>query len=362
MFNIDDGWRVVTNLDFERASGFANAAFALLKRTQIPPFPVYFELFYTYATGANEQLNADVNDLLSRGGPIPIEDASLLCEKYLDIKDMDAKLREMSAVMVRKIDNVNDAIGNAMVTANSYSGSLQQASGDLAGGIDEDALKLLSSRLLKETRRMQDMNRRLEMELESSKDDISLLQRDLDEVRKQTVLDPLTRIPNRKGLDEQLAIEVTQAESSGLPLSLLVLDIDHFKAFNDTYGHLTGDQVLRLVAQVLKANLRSRDMPARFGGEEFVAILPETDINVAISIAERIRQAVQSKELLKRSTNEKLGRITLSVGVAQFQQGDTPVKLMDRADKSLYAAKSSGRNQVVSQNDLTDTPGSIGVA
>lgn len=360
--NIDDGWRVVTNLDFERASGFANAAFALLKRTQIPPFPVYFELFYTYATGANEQLNADVNELLSRGGPIPLEDASLLCEKHLDIKDMDAKLREMSAVMVRKIDDVNDAIGHAMVTANSYSGSLQQASGDLAGGIDEDALKLLSSRLLKETRRMQDMNRRLEMELENSKDDISLLQRDLDEVRKETVLDPLTRIPNRKGLDEQLAIEVTQANSTDLPLSLLVLDIDHFKAFNDTYGHLTGDQVLRLVAQVLKANLRSRDMPARFGGEEFVAILPETDINAAITIAERIRQAVQSKELLKRSTNEKLGRITLSVGVAQFRQGDTPVTLMDRADKSLYAAKSSGRNQVVSQNDLPDAPGSIDVA
>ena len=353
----------MTKLDFDRASGFANAALALLKRSQIPPFPVYFELFYTYATAANPDLNKSVNAILAEKGTIGVDDASALCEKYLKISDMDARLRHMSQVMSSKITDVNQAIEVAMVTASSYSGSLQQASGDLEnGGIDEDALKLLSSRLLKETRRMQDMNRKLEAELENTKDDISVLQRDLDEVRKESMLDPLTKIANRKAFDEQLEVEIERTVASGKPLSLLVFDIDHFKAFNDTYGHLTGDQVLRLVAQVLKANLRGRDMSARFGGEEFVAILPETDLAGGLNVGETIRAAVQSKELLKRSTNEKLGRITLSVGVATFRSDDTAAALVERADKCLYAAKGNGRNRVVAEHQLSENNGTIDVA
>lgn len=353
----------MTNLEFDRASGFANAALALLKRSQLPPFPMYFELFYTYATGANADLNKRINALLGEKGTVRVSDASALCEEFLQIADMDAKLRHMSTIMNRKITDVNHAIEVAMVTANSYSGSLQQASGDLEhGGIDEEALKLLSSRLLKETRRMQDMNRKLEAELENTKDDISVLQRDLDEVRKESMLDPLTKIPNRKAFDEQLQEEMNAAAASGKALSLLVFDIDHFKAFNDTYGHLTGDQVLRLVAQVLKANIRGRDMPARFGGEEFVAILPETDLAGGMSVGETIRAAVQSKELLKRSTNEKLGRITLSVGVAVYRSDDTAASLIERADRCLYAAKGNGRNQVVAEHQLSENTGTIDVA
>lgn len=352
----------MTNLDFDRASGFANAALAMLKRSHIPAFPVYYELFYIYATGANAELNAQINAILSRSGIVSLDEASTLCERHLKIPDMDARLREMSSIMARKITDVNQAIDFAMATANSYSGSLQQASGDLESGIDEDALKMLSSRLLKETRRMQDMNRRLEAELENSKGDISVLQRDLDEVRKESMLDPLTKIPNRKCFDEQFAIDLERCEISGLPLSLLVFDIDHFKAFNDSYGHLTGDQVLRLVAQVLKANLKGRDMPARFGGEEFVAILPETELLGAVAVAENIRKSVQSKELLKRSTNEKLGRITLSIGAAQWRAGDTAAGLIERADQCLYAAKHGGRNMVVCERDLTDQSGSAGAA
>nr|WP_255714570.1 GGDEF domain-containing protein [Pelagibacterium xiamenense] len=176
------------------------------------------------------------------------------------------------------------------------------------------------------------------------------------------MLDPLTKIPNRKCFDEQLDLELESATRDEKQLCLLLLDIDRFKAFNDTYGHLTGDQVLRLVAQVLKANLKGRDMPSRFGGEEFVAILPETELNGAITIANMIRSAVQAKELLKRSTNEKLGRITLSVGVAQWRRGEKAAQLIERADKCLYAAKSGGRNQVVSERELPDAPGSIDVA
>jgi len=344
----------MTHSDYDRAAGFANAAMALLRRAQVPPYPIYYELFYTYAAGSEPELNRRMNEVLSTG-TMTVEQASELCEAFLNIEDVDSKLRTMSSAMSDKITDVNKAIDFAMATANSYSGSLQQASGDLDRGIDEDTLKILSARLLKETRRMQDMNRKLETQLENSRDDISVLQRDLDEVRRESMLDPLTKIPNRKCFDEHLALEMERARTEGHPLSLLVFDIDHFKVFNDTYGHLTGDQVLRLVAQVLKANLKGRDLPARFGGEEFVAILPETNLAGAMAIADTIRRSVQSKELLKRSTTEKLGRITLSGGVSLMRTTDIAASLIERADHCLYAAKNAGRNQIVSETQLSES-------
>ena len=180
------------------------------------------------------------------------------------------------------------------------------------------------------------------------------LQRNLDEFRRESMLDPLTKIYNRKAFDEGLLRTITEADESGKPLALLLLDIDHFKNFNDTYGHQTGDQVLRLVAMTLKSNIKGRDIVARYGGEEFAAILPTTDLDGATILAENIRKAIQAKELLKRSTNEKLGRITASVGIAVYRPGETPSALIERADRCLYAAKHAGRNCVIGEDDVPD--------
>jgi diguanylate cyclase len=134
-------------------------------------------------------------------------------------------------------------------------------------------------------------------------------------------------------------------------LTLLITDIDHFKRFNDSYGHLTGDQVLRLVALSVKQNVKGADLAARFGGEEFAVILPNTPMRSALTVAEHIRRAVMSKELVKRSTGENLGRVTISIGVASYRPGDTYASLIDRADTCLYAAKRGGRNKVVCETD-----------
>src|SRR6185312_8845299 len=129
------------------------------------------------------------------------------------------------------------------------------------------------------------------------------------------------------------------------PVSLAMVDIDHFKAFNDTYGHVTGDQVLRLVAQCIKQNVKGQDIAARYGGEEFALILPNTALGQALTVAEHIRSSVTTKELMKRSTGEILGRITVSVGVAGWHYGETPQHTIERADACLYAAKRGGRDR-----------------
>lgn len=341
----------MSDQEFKRALGYANSAFDMLKRSGIPPYPQFYELLYTYSSGVNPTLNHRINAIF-RNGESPTADlAETLYNEFLK-SDVSDRMTNVSERMHARIEAVYEAIDAAMTTANAYSGSLQSASGDLEQDISVTAMKDLAHRLLAETRRMQETNRALEQKLEASRDDIASLQRDLDDVRRESLLDPLTKIANRKSFDEGMEVAIAEAADTNQPLCLMIIDIDHFKNFNDTYGHQTGDQVLRLVAMTVKSNIKGKDLAARYGGEEFVAILPSTDMEGAVIVAENIRKAIQAKELLKRSTNEKLGRITASFGVAAFRPGDTAAMLIERADRCLYAAKHAGRNRVVSEADL----------
>jgi diguanylate cyclase len=129
-------------------------------------------------------------------------------------------------------------------------------------------------------------------------------------------------------------------------------DIDHFKAFNDTWGHQTGDQVLRLVANCLSENVKGRDTAARYGGEEFVVILPQTQLAGAVNLANQIRAKVESKKLVKKSTGDILGIITISCGVTQYDPNESAEDFVRRADECLYAAKRAGRNRVISETQV----------
>lgn len=339
--------------EYKRALGYATSALDLLKRAAVPPYPQFYELLYTYATGVNPALNARINSIFREGDPA-VDISERLYNEFLRAQDASERVSTVSERMSHRIESMHTAIDSAIITANSYSATLQVAGGDLASGQVSHVgfVRDVASNLLVETRRMQEANNDLERNLEAAREDIAALQRDLEDVRREALLDPLTKIFNRKAFDDGLIRATESARSDNAPLCLLLLDIDYFKRFNDTWGHQTGDQVLRLVAMTLKSNIKGKDIAARYGGEEFAAILPETDLEGAIIVAENIRKAIQAKELLKRSTNEKLGRVTASFGVALFRADDTPSSIIDRADRCLYAAKHNGRNLVVSETDL----------
>ena len=139
--------------------------------------------------------------------------------------------------------------------------------------------------------------------------------------------------------------------AEGEQVSVLLCDIDHFKKFNDSFGHQTGDQVLRLVANCLSDNVKGRDTAARYGGEEFIVLLRGIALKDATRIADQIRATVETKKLVKKSTGEILGSITISVGVAQFRVDETIENVVRRADACLYGAKHNGRNLVVDETD-----------
>jgi diguanylate cyclase len=164
--------------------------------------------------------------------------------------------------------------------------------------------------------------------------------------------DTLTGLANRRALEEFFRRTQIAAMENGEALSVLLIDIDHFKRFNDDFGHRIGDQVLRLVAKALRERDREIDLPARYSGEELIAVIPGADLAACMAVAERIRRSIAECQIARRSTSEVLPGITVSIGVGQFQFGQALADLIDRCDRALYLAKKAGRNRVVSENEV----------
>jgi diguanylate cyclase len=167
--------------------------------------------------------------------------------------------------------------------------------------------------------------------------------------------DALTGIPNRKFFDGRLKEATREAVRNKEPMSLLLCDIDHFKRFNDTYGHQIGDQVLKLVARSLSDSVKGRDTPARIGGEEFSIILPRTTLEQAVIVANQIRNAIVRRKIVDKTTQDNYGEITLSFGAALYRPDEPIAELIRRSDAALYHAKRTGRNRVSTENEVVDT-------
>lgn len=177
------------------------------------------------------------------------------------------------------------------------------------------------------------------------------LEHDLKEKRRLALLDSLTGIANRTAYDERVEAEFTRLKRTNEPLSLLVWDIDRFKAINDAFGHKAGDKVLHVLAQLFAKRIRSCDFVARYGGEEFVMLLSGACAKQAHEIADKLRAEIAKLRFLFRQTRVE---VTASCGIATVLPGETPSKVFERADRALYRAKSTGRNRCVLSSMQTD--------
>jgi diguanylate cyclase len=336
----------------DRTLAFAEIAVGQMKALHQPAYPRNYEVWYAYATGYNPSLNQSINETLSRnGGTLTAADVDQIYETYLSPTRLSDRIDNVGNQIVEEIDQVMAMIDATVGSTSQYSKSLAHATQDLGSTQDRESVRGILENLVRATRSMEEQNSRLETSLKASKHEINQLHANLEAVRNESLTDPLTSLANRKYFDAALEKFIAESTASGEPMALLLADIDHFKAFNDTYGHLTGDQVLRLVAMALKQNVKGQDIAARYGGEEFAIILPCTTLRSALTVADHVRRAVMTKELMKRSTGEHLGRITVSVGVATLRKDEPGPSLIERADNALYAAKRYGRNRVMCETD-----------
>lgn len=337
--------------EHERTAAFAEIALGQIRALSQPATPRNFEIWYNYATGYNPALNRSINQTLEEKGALSEADLDHLYDTYIVTTRIGDSIDTVGSRVLDEIKQVLGMMDAAAGSTSSYSASLADASAKLAGADDHETLRAVIERLIVGTKEMELNNRKLEASLSASKQEIEQLQQNLAAVRTESLTDPLTSLANRKFFDAALAKAIAEAKDNDEPLSLLMADVDYFKLFNDKFGHQTGDQVLRLVALSMKQNVKGQDIAARYGGEEFVIALPKTVLRSAITVADQIRRAVMAKELMKRSNGERLGRVTISVGVAQLRADDSAQTLIERADNCLYAAKHSGRNRVICESD-----------
>jgi diguanylate cyclase len=169
----------------------------------------------------------------------------------------------------------------------------------------------------------------------------------LDEAEKRARTDGLTGLPNRLAFEDFFRRAQMAAMENRRPLSVLLIDVDHFKRFNDNFGHAVGDQVLRLIAKVVRERVRDQDLPARYGGEELIAVFPHSDLQACMAVGETIRMAISRCKITRRSSGEVLPGISVSIGAAQLQVGESMTDLIERCDRALYKAKGAGRNCVM---------------
>lgn len=322
-------------------------------RQELPVSPQNYEVWLSYSAQTMPDLVKEMDALLSGGKSITGPEMEELYERFFSTTQLSTQVMETGTRIAREITEALDALGSAGATAQRYSTTLTSASQALdSPSIDRTLLKGLIQVLATSTHEMVQQNKSLTQKLARSSDEMHNLRKTLHQARAEALTDALTGVANRKLFDETLKSRREEAEESGAPLSLLFCDIDHFKRFNDTWGHQTGDQVIKFVASALSKFALPDHLVARYGGEEFAIIMPRTTLEEAGRIAEKMRAAIEAKRLVRRATNETIGTVTASFGCALHVPGEPASDLVARADALLYASKRGGRNRISTDQSL----------
>ncbi|MBX3483533.1 GGDEF domain-containing protein [Phenylobacterium sp.] len=322
-----------------KAYELAKRAIDAMEAHRVWPTAVNFELWLHYVSSKDSEVTQQIASVIESGEQFTEHMGEELAAKHLPSGKLSGELIDAGKSLTEELDSVSRAIESARETSEAYGQQLATASESLQGE-DAEAVRVMVETLSQATRRVRDENSALENQLAETTDELGKLREHLEQVRREAMTDGLTNLANRKAFDEAL-----EAACQG-PVTLAIVDIDHFKSFNDTWGHQTGDQVIRYVASVIgRIAEAGQRFAARYGGEEFAVIFPGEAPGVALQALEQAREEISSRILKRRSTNEDLGAITISGGIAEKQPGETPVMLLERADEALYASKNAGRNR-----------------
>lgn len=328
-----------------QAYSFVRLALPLMAQLGVPVTPQNYTVWYHYVSGTNGELSKTIDAMREKKEQFTDENNEALYRQFFSAQDENelARIRDdLKRILVMLVREVAELTGQT----EDYESFLSDKVNLLTNEASARDIEMVIGEIVEKTRVLEGYGKHLRHQLAKNTETLETLKKEFDEVKNQAFVDFLTGIPNRKAFQEAITAMTAEALAEQRDLSLLLIDIDHFKRFNDQHGHLIGDEVLRFVAKRIKEIVRGKDMLARFGGEEFVLILPQTAMPGALVVAESIRGFFAQTTLAQVTTSKKLGKITVSIGAACYRKGEQPEELIARADQALYAAKKGGRNRV----------------
>lgn len=329
---------------YEQACEYLRLALALLSEHKLAPSPLNYRIGYDYVAGNNVALKEAFDHSLTHLGELNDEALwPLYRQSY--IQD-DAALDRLRQALREIITGVQQDFARSGNSLSTYMQTLNRFAELLDKPVSPAAMAAEVDKVIEDTRSTEQSQRQLGLELSHISTEVEALRKELQQVREEALIDGLTGISNRKAFDTVLEHTIHTNREKGTDFCVLLLDLDHFKRINDTYGHLIGDKVLRFTAATLKRCVRGKDTVARYGGEEFALILADTDLAGATVVAEQIRIAISAGDLKDKNDGSSYGKVTASIGIAQFNASDLPNRLIERADRALYQAKEQGRNRV----------------
>jgi len=328
----------------EQSAEILRLALPLMSRQQACFHPQTFTLWYEHCAGINPQLSEVLDGRLTANNPLSNDETWQLYAKYVVAREAGT-VDLIQQELCNLIDETGHYSALAGEEATQFTQTLTAQREQLSKPLELDSVKQILSELIVDTERMRTTTLELAERLENSVIEVRSLREQLEKAEHEATRDPLTGLLNRRGLT-RAAQNIYPAEQKMHDSAMLLIDIDHFKEINDKYGHLVGDKVISMVAQVVRANIKGRDLAARIGGDEFAIFLPDTAVKGASALAQQIRKGVSALEIRRADQTTPAEKVTLSIGISESGADGSLERMMEDADKAMYEVKHGGRNQV----------------
>jgi len=341
---------VITPAEFERITSNSKLALSMMQKHQVAALPENYAVWYHYVLSGNKELVHEIDTLINGKVPFTVDTGSYLYNKYVHADQGGQAVDDASHAAGKVLADIVRMVNSFKTETTSFNQDIDGYMQTMSKQIGDEDLQSVVKELLAATANVRGRGDALNRKLEESQKEIDTLRKNLEKVTSESQRDFLTGVYNRKAMDKMLDEQMALVREEKGDLCLLLADVDHFKRFNDNFGHLLGDEVLKIVARTLVDCVKGKDIVARFGGEEFAVLLPATPVKGALIVAESVRASIASRELKRKDTGQNFGSITVSVGISLYRpESDTVPTFIKRADDALYAAKHAGRNRVMAE-------------